>query len=289
MTNTMQIRKASRKQAKIKLGLSAPSGAGKTLGALKIAYGLAGGDWSKVCVIDTENNSADLYSHLGGYDVLPLSAPYSPERYVDAIRMVENAGYEVCIVDSITHEWDGEGGILDIKSKMSGDFRDWNQLTPRHDKFIKAIVECKCHIITTVRRKQEYAMVTNEMGKTKVQKLGLKEITREGFDYELTVNLSIDKDSHMVTVLKDRTELFEGKPEFIITEDTGRLIKEWCELGIDPLAEVNEALERLRGCKSVEEMTSLKTSLPAHVVSDEKFQVLGRDIYQKLTQTNDGQ
>ena len=114
----MQLRKATRKKAKMRLGLSAVSGGGKTYSALIIAKGLAG-DWDKIAIIDSENSSADLYAHLGDYNVLPISAPFTPEKYIDAIKACEAAGMEVIIVDSITHEWDGKGGCLEIAEQIA--------------------------------------------------------------------------------------------------------------------------------------------------------------------------
>lgn len=131
----MELRKAERKQAKIKLGLQGPSGSGKTYSALLLAYGLVQ-DWAKVAVIDTENHSADLYAHLGDYRVLPLNRPYTPERYIQAIQACEDASMEVIIIDSITHEWDGAGGILETHGNMTGNsFTNWNKVTPRHNAF----------------------------------------------------------------------------------------------------------------------------------------------------------
>ena len=228
----MELQIASRKKAKIKLGLSAVSGGGKTYTALLIAYGLCS-DWSKVAVIDTENCSAELYSHLGKYNTLPLEAPYSPERYIEAISTCEKAGMEVIIIDSITHEWDGKGGVIDISNSMTGNsFTNWAKLTPRHQSFIDAILQSKCHVITTVRRKQDYEMTKDSSGKLQVQKAGLKEITREGFEYELTANLELDT-NHNAIASKDRTGLFAGKPHFIPTIATGVMIKEWCEKGVE--------------------------------------------------------
>ena len=228
----MQFQTASRKKAKIKLGLSAVSGGGKTYSALLIAFGITG-DWSKIGVIDTENKSAELYSHLGNYQTLPLEAPYSPERYIEAIKAGEKAGFEVIIIDSITHEWDGKGGIIDISNSMSGNsFTNWAKLTPRHQAFIDTILQSPCHIITTVRRKQDYEMTKDSSGKLQVQKAGLKEVTREGYEYELTVNLELDQ-NHNATSSKDRTGLFAGKPHFTPSAETGKLIKQWCESGIE--------------------------------------------------------
>jgi len=213
----MQLRKATRKQAKIRLGLSAVSGGGKTYSAILVAKGLCG-DLSKVAVIDTENGSADLYAHLGDYNVLPLTAPFSPERYVEAIRSCEKAGMEVIIIDSISHEWDGKGGCLEIVESLGGKYQDWAKVTPRHQSFVDTILQSPSHIITTVRRKQDYEMTKVE-GRVKVEKSGLREITREGFEYELTINLELDT-RHNATTSKDRTNLFAGKPAFVPSEKT---------------------------------------------------------------------
>lgn len=229
-----QLRKATRQKAKIRLGLSAVSGGGKTYSALLIAYGITK-DWSKIALIDTENGSGDLYAHLGEYSVLPLVAPYTPEAYIQAIKTCENAEMEVIIIDSITHEWEGKGGILDISNSMTGNsYTNWAKLTPRHQAFIDSILNSKCHIITTVRRKQDYEMTKDSNGKLQVQKAGLKEITREGFEYELTLNIELDT-NHNATVSKDRTGLFMGKPQFIPSEETGAMISEWCNSGVEPI------------------------------------------------------
>ena len=229
----MTLRKATRQKAKIRLGLSAPAGGGKTLSALLIASGMT--SWDKIALIDTENGSGDLYSHLGEYNVLSLDAPYTPERYVEAIQQCEKAGMEVIIIDSITHEWDGKGGILEIHSSMTGNsFTNWASITPRHQKFINAILSSPCHIITTVRRKQDYEMTKDGNGKIKVEKVGLKEITREGFEYELTVNLELDI-KHNAKSSKDRTGLFMDQPEFVPSVATGKLILDWCNSGSEPI------------------------------------------------------
>src|ERR1700753_4229350 len=134
----MELRKASKQKAKIRMGFSAVSGGGKTYSSLLVAKGLAG-SWDKIAIIDTENNSADLYADLGEFNTLPLQAPYSPERYIQAIKTCEDAGMEVIILDSITHEWDGKGGCLEIQNAMGGRYQDWAAVTPRHQKFIDTI------------------------------------------------------------------------------------------------------------------------------------------------------
>lgn len=257
------LRKATRQKAKIRLGLSAVSGGGKTYSAILIAKGLAKGDLSKVAIIDSENGSADLYAHLGDYSVLPIEAPYTPEKYIQAIIECENAGMEVIIIDSITHEWSGKGGILEIHGSMVGNsFTNWGIITPRHDAFKQKILSSKCHIITTVRRKQDYVMELNDRGKQTPTKVGLKEETREGFEYELTVNLELDQ-KHNATSSKDRTGLFMDKPHFTPSEETGALILAWCESGAEPTPEYKPDYENaLRSCVDMSELKEVFTKIP---------------------------
>lgn len=273
----MQLKKATRKQVKLRMGLSAVSGGGKTYSALLLAYGITN-DWSKIAVIDTENGSASLYSHLGGFNTIDLQAPYTPERYIDAIKACESAEMEVIIIDSITHEWDGKGGIIDISNSMSGNsFTNWAKITPRHQAFIDSILQSKCHIISCVRRKQDYEMSKDSNGKTTVQKAGLKEITREGFEYELTLNLNIEL-NHKATASKDRTGLFMDKPEFTITPETGKQLLDWCNSGEAPLPQFfktqeekeMEAIEYISQCPNMAEITEYYKGLPAEVRSSEK-------------------
>lgn len=228
----MELKKATRKQVKLRLNISAPSGAGKTYSALRMAKGICG-DWNKVAVIDTENGSASLYSDLGEFNVIDLTAPFTPEKYIEAITACENAGMEVIILDSTTHEWNCilEENELLAQSKFRGNtWSAWSQTTPRHDRFLNKVLHSTAHVITCTRSKMETAIVENN-GKKEVKKLGLKDQQREGWEYELTVSLNIDRDTHMAISSKDRTNLFEGKNPFLITEETGKLISDWCNSG----------------------------------------------------------
>lgn len=244
-----QIQKAQRQKAKLRVGLSGPSGAGKTYSALLLAAGLTG-DWAKVCLIDTENGSGSLYSDLGPYNVITLVAPFSPERYIEAIKAAEDAGMEAIVVDSVSHEWDGKGGSLEInemlaQAKYRGNtWAAWSETTPRHQKFIEAIVQSPAHIITTVRNKVE----TMQTEDKKVKKVGTKEIQREGFEYELTVNFNVDRENHLVIASKDRTGLFIHRDPFVITEGTGEELRAWNEMGVsDPKAQFLEIIQLLDG------------------------------------------
>ncbi len=244
----MQLRKSERKKAKIRMALQSPSGAGKTYSALLLAYGLTG-DWNKVVVIDTEHNSSDLYAHLGDFNVLPLEPPFTPERYIKAIETCEAADMEVIIIDSISHEWEG---ILQIHSNMTGNsFTNWGKLTPRHNAFTQRMLQSKCHIIGTIRSKQDYVM-TERDGKHIPQKVGLKGVTRDGMDYEFTLVFELDL-KHNATSTKDRTGLFMDKPEFVITAETGEKIKAWCNEGTD----LSVVRKKIKACKSLESLTKL--------------------------------
>lgn len=265
----MQLKKATRKQVKLRLGLSAVAGGGKTMSALLLAYGMTN-DWSKIAVIDTENGSASLYSHLGDFNAIDLEAPFSPERYIQAIKMCEDAGMEVIILDSITHEWDGKGGILDISNSMTGNsFTNWAKLTPRHDAFINSMLQSKCHIISCVRRKQDYEMTKGSDGKLKVEKAGLKEITREGFEYELTLNFNVEINHH-ATASKDRTGLFMDQPGFVITPETGHKLMEWCNSGEIALTPLETASKEMSEVQTIEELKNVWTKYKS-LQTDEVF------------------
>lgn len=205
--------------------------------------------WERVVVIDTENGSGELYSNLGPYNVITLEAPFSPERYVEAIHAAEQAGMEVIIIDSVSHEWDGKGGCLEINDKLaSAKFKGntwaaWSETTPRHQKFIEAIVSSSAHVITTVRNKVE----TMQTDDKKVKKVGTKEIQREGFEYELTANFNIDRDGHYALASKDRTELFISRDPFLITEQVGEELRSWNDAGAEaPKPVVDVASEKAK-------------------------------------------
>lgn len=233
---TFVVRKAERKKARLKLGISGPSGSGKTYSALQLAVGLAKGDWNRVTLIDTENGSGELYSKMGPYNVIPFDPPFDPRRYVQAIEAATLAESDVIVIDSISHEWDGKGGCLDIQTKLGGRYTDWARVTPLHNAFVSAILQAPAHVIVTTRKKQDYD-VSTESGKTKVQKVGLKEIQREGFEYELTINFDVEM-SHFATASKDRTGLFMPCGPFQITPDTGKELVEWADGGaVEPAGE----------------------------------------------------
>lgn len=250
----MQLRKATRKQVKLRLNLSAPSGAGKTMSALRMAYGLCQ-DWTKIAVIDTENGSASLYSHLGDFNTIDLLPPYTPERYIEAINTCVDAGIEVIVIDSSTHEWNcliEENESL-AQSKFRGNtWSAWSQTTPRHDRFINTVLHCNAHVITCTRSKMETVMGEDK----RVKKVGMKDVQREGWEYELTVSLNIDRDTHLAFPSKDRTNLFEGQPPFLITEETGKLIADWCNNGE---SEIKVAINEMELVSTIDDLKTIWT------------------------------
>lgn len=223
----MQLRQSERRKAKIKMALQGSAGSGKTMSSLLIAQGLTNNNLSKVAVIDTENGSADLYAHLGQYNVLTMQPPFTPEKYMQAIEICEKANMEVIIIDSISHCWDE---LLDFHSKLPGNsFTNWSKITPRQKAFVDKILQADAHVIATMRTKQDYVL-QQKNGKYVPEKVGLKAVQRDGVDYEFTLVFEIDI-KHFATSSKDRTNLFSGKPEFHINTATGRKILEWCNQG----------------------------------------------------------
>lgn len=248
----MQLKKAQRKQVKLKLNLSAPSGAGKTMSALRMAKGIVG-DWSKIAIIDTENGSASLYSHLGDFNTIDLAPPFTPERYIEALNVCVNAGIECVIIDSTSHEWqtliEENQRLADAKFR-GNTWSAWSQTTPRHDKYVSAILHTPLHIIACTRSKTETVMGEDK----KVKKVGMKDQQRDGWEYELTVSLEIDRDTHLASPSKDRTNLFEGKQPFLITEETGKMIADWCNSGE---SEIKVAINEMEVVADIEELKTV--------------------------------
>ncbi|HPX82253.1 MAG TPA: ATP-binding protein [Syntrophales bacterium] len=221
-----QFHKAERKKGKLRLAIAGPAGSGKTYSALLIALGLGG----RIAMIDTERGSGELYDHLGEYDACTIHPPFEPKKYVETIRAAEDLGYETIIIDSLSHAWVGQGGLLDvhghIADKTGNSWSAWRQVTPKHNELVDAMLQSKCHIIATMRSKMEYAQV-EENGKKQVKKLGMSPIQRDGMEYEFTVFIDLDQ-QHTATTTKDRTTLFDGQ-YFVPTVETGKTLLAWLE------------------------------------------------------------
>lgn len=267
-----QIRKAERRQAKLRLALTGVSGCGKTLGSIHIAKGMGG----RFIIIDTEHKSADLYADRAEYDVLTLDKPFTPDRYIDAIHQCELAGYDIIIIDSLSHAWAGEGGVLDMHdaitnaSSSKNSYMAWGKVTPLQNKLVNTIIQSKCHIITTLRSKTHHDIVDLNGRKCPV-KIGLAPIQRDGLEYEFTTVLNIDKDSHFYSSSKDRTGIFEGNHEKV-SIDTGKRLMAWLQSGKSIEEVENEEIHifttDLTNCETLDSLRSTfkiaKDKYPLH-------------------------
>lgn len=251
----MQLQLAQREKVKIKMSLSAPTGFGKTYGALLIAFGITK-DWSKIAVIDSENQSASLYSDLGKYYTIKMQPPYDVQSFCDAVDLCIKGGIDVIIVDSTYHYWHGKGGLLEYNNSLGANsYTSWAKTNPIYAKWLDKILQTDAHFICTSRKKQAYEMTKDDRGKIIVEKKGMEDQIRDGFAYEMTIAFNIINNKHMTEVDKDRTRLFTDKPEFVITPATGELIRKWCDEGIEAPAQqlpalkdkpFNEAIERIK-------------------------------------------
>lgn len=232
----------TRKQSKARIGMIGPSGAGKTLSALKMGYGITG-DWSKVALIDTEHERGRFYANrpdlgTGEFLYASLTPPYSADRYIDFVSSAAEAvGQDgVVIIDSFSHAWDNEGGILEYKSevaKRSGknDYTAWDEAGKVQNNLVNTILSVDCHVIVTMRTKMAYAMEQNDRGKMVPIKLGLAPVQRENTEYEFDIVFQIDRD-HTATLSKDTT--FLDKFSGVITPELGSQLREWLSEGKEP-------------------------------------------------------
>ena len=242
------FRKAERRKAKLRLAITGSAGSGKTYGALLVAQGLGG----RIAMIDTENGSGDLYSAMCDYDIMNIDAPYDPRKYIQAIHEAESEGYDVLIIDSLSHCWISEGGLLDMKEALTSSgkynsFSAWSKVTPLQNKLIEAMLSSKCHIIATMRSRTDYVQVLNEKGRSEIRKVGMAPVQRDGMDYEFSVVFDLNSE-HTVTVSKDRTSLFDGQ-SFKLSAEIGSTLLDWLNSGKDipspqELSEMKQAVYR---------------------------------------------
>lgn len=273
------FRPAIREKSKLRLALSGTSGSGKTMSALRIAKGLGG----KIAVLDTERGSASLYTDVVDFDVVELDPPYSPERYIQVINAAASAGYDVLILDSITHEWNSTGGILEIvdnvaRTKFRGNsYAAWSEGTPRHQKFVDAMLSAPLHIITTMRSKAVYVETENN-GRKSIQKQGSAPQQRDGIEYEFTVMLDLSIEGNLAVASKDRTRLF--KDPAMITEETGERLLQWLNSGEKPLPNNSPQINFSKPLKEKEEPTPIPDHILDEVDATESLSELKR-VYEK--------
>lgn len=224
----MAFVKAVKRKAKLKLALTGPAGGGKTMSALRLATGMS----RKVAFIDTENNSASLYSDRFAFDVLDLQPPYTHDKFAQAVKDAVEGGYEVVVIDSASHFWEGVLAYKDALDKRGGNsYTNWNEAGSKFKIVLDAVLQSNIHVICCMRSKMDYVQEKGDNGKTVIRKVGLAPIMRDGISFEFTTVLDIDS-SHHANASKDRTGLF-GDAIFQITEDTGKKLLAWLNSGED--------------------------------------------------------
>lgn len=224
------FKKAVKHEAKLRLAIAGPSGGGKTYTSLALASELAQG--KSVALVDTEHGSASKYADLFEFDVLEMSAPFHPDKFVDAIKAAAAAGYGVIVLDSLTHAWSGSGGLLDVvdeiaKRKSSGNtFNAWKDATPIQNRLVETIVSANIHVIATMRSKQDYAQEKDDRGKTVIRKIGMAPQQRDGFEYEFDVVFDMNSDNEAV-VTKTRCPALTGRVIAKPGAETADVLLDW--------------------------------------------------------------
>lgn len=237
------FKKATKEKKKLRLAIDGPSGAGKTYSALAIASGLG----QRIALIDSERGSARMYADDFAFDVVELE-DHHPANYIKAITAADQMGYEVLIIDSLSHAWSGKNGALELvdkatkaqasqrndgqEEKKGNSFTAWRTVTPVHNSLVDAILSSKCHVICTMRVKTAYIMET--VGRSSVpKKVGVEPIQRDGVEYEFDVVADINH-AHELIVSKTRITSIDG--EVILKPDMlfGQRLRAWLESGAVP-------------------------------------------------------
>ena len=232
-----QVKKAKREKIYVKIALMAPSGGGKTYGSLRLATGMAEeieketGKKTRILLANTEAKRGYYYANEFDYDIVDIDPPHNPEKYVELIEFAVKEGYDILIIDSSSHEWEGKGGCLELHQQAGGTYQSWAKVTPRHNKFINAIADSPIHIIATMRGKDQYEMNKDDKGRTTVQKLGIGAKQRDGFEYEFTCTFLIDQKTNTAEVQKDNTHIFDQEGPTILSEKHGIKIMQWANSG----------------------------------------------------------
>ena len=231
------VKKAERSKIYAKIALMAPSGGGKTYGSLLLATGMADeikretGKEAKILMLNTEHTRGSYYANEFNYDIYDVEAPHEPEKYIQLINEAVQLGYDILIIDSASHEWEGKGGCLELQQIAGGTYQAWAKVTPRHNRFINAIADSPIHIIATMRGKDQYEVEKDDRGKTSVKKLGVGAKQRDGFEYEFTATFLIDQKTNMAEVQKDNTHIFENEGAVKLSKEHGRRIIQWANSG----------------------------------------------------------
>ena len=241
------IREAVREGARLVIGISGVSGSGKTYTALQLAWGLAKGNSKKVGLLDTENKRGSLYADcLVGKDgksnpflIGDLYAPFSPQRYSQAIKEFQAAGVEVLVIDSLSHEWEGEGGCEDIADD-GGKVANWKKAKREHKKFMSTMLTCDMHIIVCLRAREK----TSFKDPKAPVSLGLQPICEKNAMFEMTASFMIHDQGTRREILKcpaDLQSIF-GKQDGYIGAREGLALRNW----VDGAKQLDPEVERAR-------------------------------------------
>lgn len=269
------FQKAKKEKVWTKVLLGGASGSGKSYSALRLATGLANKTKSRIAAIDTEAGRIRYYANEFDFDDMQLEEPYTPQKYIDAIDEAIKGGYQILIIDSISHEWNY---CVETHDKMPGNsYTNWAKITPMHDRFMEKVLQSPLHIIATVRGKDEYVL-EEKNGKQAPKKVGLGYKQRDGVEYNYTVTFNIDQETHISSVSKDNTHIFEGKFE-VLTEKDGEALYDWANSGEAPAPKPKYNIEKLR-----EDIIEVATQKGGS--KDEKVKKLCKDIIGTLNPNN---
>jgi hypothetical protein len=222
------------------ISLSGPSGSGKTLSGILLAAGMVK-PGEEVGMIDAENGRGTLYQDdplvlkalPDSYHYTQISAPYTPSRYVMALTAMEKAGVTVCLIDSTSHEWEGEGGCIDIaeNNKLKG-MPNWALAKREHKKFLAYCLSSPMHIIFCLRAREKMKIVKDANGKDQFIPVGMTPIAEKNFVFEQLLSLMFDEKTHHysgVKVPQMLAGMFPGNE--LMTKNHGAAIREWADGG----------------------------------------------------------
>lgn len=221
--------RASRKGTYCLIGLTGQSGSGKTMSAILMARGLVGSN-GKIALLDTENGRGSVFAGLTAYDIDELWPPFAPSCYSSKVREAEKASYDCLIIDSGSHEWEGEGGVLEMAEATGKQgLQKWLKPKTEHKKFINTVLQSRMHVILCLRGKEKLAQVRNQRtGKDEIVSMGIVPIQEERVLFEMTVSLIMSEENQTPTIRKCPYDLVAAFPEGRrINEKTGEAIAEW--------------------------------------------------------------
>jgi hypothetical protein len=228
----MKIEKAIRKSLPAHICLYGESSSGKTFTALKLAHGLIN-QGERVCVIDTENHRASHYDVDFDFDVINLEAPFSPEKFIEAINIIQNGGYKAIIIDSISHEWDSIGGVIHTaeNSKDKG-LLAWGPAKKAHKKLMDCILSSKAHVICCAKAKDKLKQVKNDQGKSEIIPKGFLPIQEATFMYDMLLNIKMVKNGEFkIMKCPKNLDLKINEKTKYLDESHGKRIAEWIKQG----------------------------------------------------------